>query len=462
MLRKVLRVIAKIGLVLILLPVAVYIALVVGNLWDEKPLPEIPQLASLDAGNKVAPSENGYFAWVGIAAPLDSNQQEWGQKWFNQVLLSDKARAMTTQPIPFSMEDEYRKLSTKTADWPCYGKTLPVCLERVGANPSAARSILEKESVTLARYDIAVALPNYQEPFRPDLSMASVIPRFSLVSERTALAETRIALAAIDGNHDAALDYTEREIAFQIRQLRGSQTLLEYLLAAGMLRSHYQLLDQWMSRYPDEARKRMTRLKTALAPLPKDALSLERPLLNEFRATKRYVFLAKSEGFGFGDEDIGFLLRPLFLPSATVNIVQPMMAQWIAIEQMTDDQYRQEIGRTSKAVAELWAPSFTLRNLAMKLYLANLYLIDLDYKNYFKKRDNLAAYQSLLAFKVGLLERNIADRGVIDAELRAAGRSLIHPFAGTMPAWDSNKKTLGYLDPEVQGSPTAFVVSIKL
>jgi hypothetical protein len=289
-----------------------------------------------------------------------------------------------------------------------------------------------------------------------------VIPRFSLVSERTALAETRIALAAIDSNHDAALDYTEREIAFQIRQLRGSQTLLEYLLAAGMLRSHYQLLDQWMSRYPDEARKRMTRVKTALAPLPKDALSLERPLLNEFRATKRYVFLAKSEGFGFGDEDIGFLLRPLFLPSATVNIVQPMMAQWIAIEQMTDDQYRQEIGRTSKAVAELWAPSFTLRNLAMKLYLANLYLIDLDYKNYFKKRDNLAAYQSLLAFKVGLLERNIADRGVIDAELRAAGRSLIHPFAGTMPAWDSDKKTLGYLDPEVQGSPTAFVVSIKL
>lgn len=166
--KRTLKIVVIVLAILIVLPVAALTALIVANLHDEPLDPELTSLLSTKPP-QIAAAENGYFAWIGVAGPESEPPHAWGYRWFAEALRADRAPFGETPAL--AINAEVRKDGLQLEDFAC--REIESCLAAVAKWPADARAVLDKGRVTLARGDLALAMPAYQEPWRPDFSFTS-------------------------------------------------------------------------------------------------------------------------------------------------------------------------------------------------------------------------------------------------------------------------------------------------
>ncbi|MRR08528.1 hypothetical protein EG831_00210 [bacterium] len=456
--KRALKLLGKIVLVLVAIPVVFYLFLVLYNLRDDALDPELEKLLA-SAPPQIDPATNGYFAWLGVVGPADQDPHAWGRRWYAEALEADKkAVADLNTSITLAIEAEKRKSDLKTTDIPCAAK-IETCLEAVAAKPEDARAALEKGKVVLERGDAALAYPAYQEAWRPDAALMSPIPSYTNFYRQ--LSAPRFALAVAEGRHDQALEQLGREMAFHTRQMQGAVSLIEKMVAIASLRNNYQLLSQYLLAYPAEAKIRAERLAALFAPLPTDALRLQPTLLNEQRISARLILSLKGVDdamfFGSAESDgksdalvlawaLGHLGRPLLLANATANEYVGYQRALIAADALTGAAYRDMLAKAKAETAAAGETTYSLRNPIG--HLLNGVALP-NYSAYYLKRDDLAMLQAALALQLDLLRRD-AD----DPSIGQAVTALIHPYTGVAPAWDGAKRTLTFPAlPERQNKP---------
>jgi hypothetical protein len=447
--KSVLKVIGVGVLLLIAIPVVVYAAVVLCNLRDDELDPGAAKLLAI-APTPIPAGENGYFAWIGVVGPETEPPDAWGMRWFEEALAADKKATETDGGAILAIESEKRKDGVDAKLVPC--NRPETCLAEVAARPELARAALVKGNVTLARRDAAIALPAYQEAWRPDFSAASSMPAYPVLWRQ--LSATRFALAVTENRHDEALKQLGKEMAFHTRQMQGAVTLIEKLVALGYLRNDYLLLNHYLLRHPEAAGLRAEDIAALLAPLPPDA--------GNMRTVMETEWLMGARLFSFLQADITSILRrnppeeshtsplgrwiadtlafPLFLPNATTNEFYRQRSPLIAVDSQSGPAYRQALADVSRQ-RELEAKSsvFAMRNPVGHI----LVLVGAaDFSSYFLRRDDLLVLRAAISIQFDLLRQNVTDSNAVTQAITAAG--LAHPFTGTTPTWDAAARTLTY------------------
>jgi len=445
--KRVLKLLGKILLGLLAIPVVFYVFLVLYNLRDDALDPQVEKIMAA-APPQIPAAENGYFAWVGVVGPADQDPHAWGQRWVREALEADKkAAADLNASTTLSIDAEKRKDGLSNKGIAC-GEKIETCLETVAAQPDAARAVLEKGQVALARGDAALAYPAYQEVWRPEFSYTSPIPGYANFYRQ--LSATRFALAVAEGRHDQALEQLGSEMPFHARQMAGAVTLIEKMVAVASLRNDYLLLNQYLARHPAEAKQRAESLAALLAPLSADALRFQGIWLNEQRSGLRTIFSLKDmDGtalFGVAGADDGagtwFLShfgKPLLLVNATANEFSRHHDGLLAADALSGAAYRDALARTKHDLEAATQDTYVLRNPIG--HILNAIAIP-SYDSYYLKRDDLVALREALAFQLAQ-SRSGADGEAIAQALPAAA-ALVHPYDGVAPAWDKAKRTLTY------------------
>lgn len=429
--------------------IAIVLILIIVNLVDDDLNPEIKAILDENPA-QIAASQNGYFAWIGVIGPEKEAPHDWGQRLFQEVLRTDKQAMETQQAVELSLYKNKRQESLKRDKIPCH--KIESCLQAVATDPKAAEEAMQQGKITLSRSDEALAFPAYQEAWRPDASFHSAL--LSHLSLWTPLAATRFALKVERGQHDEALAGLEREIAFHTRQMQGAHTLIETLVAQNNLHVRHQLLSQYMLRHPLAARIRADKIAAMLTPFPANATSLKPALQSEVRVmSKSLLALKKAPTEGLSDQIPEFLLRPVYLPKATVNQIYQWQKALIDADGKSGNEYRQHLAEYRKLIQE----SNDKFPLAIRNPVGHiLTMIAMpDLARYFLRRDNMLATRDLVAFQLELLKSGTHQPQAIAKAVEAA--SLIHPYTGNKAKWNAEKRTVGY-----DGLPENKELSITL
>lgn len=434
--KSILKVLAITMALLLLLLVAGLSALLVANRQDEALDPALASLMATEPP-QIPVAENGYFAWVGVLGPEREAPHAWGYRWFLEALRADRAPFGETQTL--TIDAEARKDGLRLEDFGC--REIESCLAAVAKWPADARAVLDKGRVTLARGDLALAMPAYQEPWRPNFSYASPLPRTP--QHYRLLGATRFALAVSEGRHDAALDLLARAMAFHRRQAQGATTLIEKLLALANLHTDLQLLNQYMLHAPAAARQRQARIAELLAPLPADATSMQRALLTELRGgVSLFLNLGEQNLFAAASSEsrlprwlANSLGRSLYLPRASANEHFQLNRGWLAADALADEDYRRALADVRRDQESAADDTYALRNSVGHILVR---VAVADYGSFFLRRDDLLALHAMVALQFALLRSQTAD----DEAIARAAAGLRHPYTGAAPVWDKNSRRL--------------------
>ena len=436
--------------VLLALPVAFYLLLVLVNLRDDAPDPALEKLLSA-APPQIPAENNAYFDWIGLDAPEGADAHAWGRRWIAEVLVLE-SQATPNGTIQPASEAGRRKRADFGAKSPC--SKAESCLAEVAANPARARELLEQGRWLLARGDAALERPAYQEVWRPGLSVASPLSVPATAGNWQQLSRLRFALAASEGRHAEALDGLQREIAFRLRQLQGSWSLIGKMSAVNALTQRYLLLNQYLHQHPDAAREQMARINGLLTAWPSGSTHLGPALESELRQVARLLQSDKLQLLSglANKEDPPLLARlatPLFLTNASINELHALYRPWIELDGLNGEAYRQAIARANATAGTLADDPYRLRNPIG--HILNSIALP-GFGQYFCRRDTLLALRPVLALQADLLQRGVNEAGAVGSAL-AASPALIHAYTGQRPVWDAAKRSLRFEQPSACGEP---------
>lgn len=441
--KKVLKLVAVILAIVIALPVGLAMFLVLINLQDDQ---LDPAAASVLAAvpEQIADERNGYFAWVGVLGPADQLPAVWGYRWYQEVLQQDKRAQAGDHSLAINVE--VRQETLRAADIPC--AAIDACLLGVRKRPAVARRSLEKGRITLERGDMALAMPGYQEAWRPDYSVTSLSPPYAYRYRE--LSATRFALDVAEGRYDQALNRLGQLVSFHARQAQGATTLIEKVLALASLQRDFLLVNQFVLDAPKVARNHLDQLDALLAPLPEGAVRLTTALESEFRGTARLfqslgseVAFAAPEGMlgpGLLPRWLGkALVRRLYLPQASINAHFALYRGLFAAEGQAAGDYRLALADARHRIESATESVFAVRNPVGHILVR---LAANDYRKLYLRRDDVLALQAMVRFQLARLRRNESDGESIIRALPDAG--LAHPHTGALPHWDEAHRRLSH------------------
>jgi hypothetical protein len=431
--------------------VAVVAFLFAWNLRDDALDPEVARLMAMSPP-QIAAADNGYFAWTGVAGQTSEPPHAWGRRWYQQALESDKrVQDEDSEVVVLLIDHEKRGESFTSKDLLC--DKPETCLDEVASAPEQAAALVGKAAATLSRGDEAMQFPAYQEAWRPDFNYRSSFPPRPSYWQQ--LAATRFALAATSGRHDEALALLERQMQFHVRQLRGATTLIEKIIAVAGQRNDYQLLNRYIQRYPEAARRSDQRIAEMLKPLPADALSMTPAMTTECRATLRLFLTIKDEAlrkwnakheadaFPPPDQLVDLMAMPLYLPNATANEQYRAYLPVLDLAGKSGDAYRQALAAMDQSDAGDFGIGDVIRRNPTGHILVRIGMpATLAFQSYFFRRDDLLVLRAGVALQLDLLRGGIVDDDSTRRAIRDA--DLVHPFTGERPVWNGARRTLTY------------------
>ena len=339
-------------LIFLAIPVALYLVVFLSNLHDDELDRAVARLLAT-APRQISTADNGYFAWIGVVGPAGESPHAWGSRWFREALAADKKSAVGDQRVELPIDNVKRKDELSAEIIPC--DQPESCLEALAAKPDVARAALAKGKTLLERCDTAIALPAYQEAWRPDFSVTSPFPPYPPFWRQ--LSATRFALAVAEERDDEALAQLGKEMAFHRRQLTGAATLVGKMVAVSYLRNDYLLLNRYLLRHSEATRDHAEQIAALLAPLTPEALQLRPVMESEWRASMRMFFALRDQaaadhGYGFIQDAKtgtlagrigGALATPLFLPNASANELYRLHSRRLLADGEGNAAYREAL-----------------------------------------------------------------------------------------------------------------------
>jgi hypothetical protein len=244
-------------------PVALAVVLSLINLHDRKLDPRAAD-AMLQAPTTVADQANAMFAMVGPGIPDGEDPQTFGSRYVeanNQRMLAhdegkpydpNALNAMDQQNKSVPWVGETKDLCGKD------GKDRVDCLHDYVAHRSEIQKLARDNKLRLERYRALYHYPGYAD--RMLNRIATAYPDMQGPEHETILGQ--LAIAAADGNPDAAAQDLVTDTQFWRRVLAGAGTVITKSVAANHLASNYALASQIAARY-----KSRPSLAAILAPM---------------------------------------------------------------------------------------------------------------------------------------------------------------------------------------------------
>jgi len=218
---------------------------------------------------------------------------------------------------------------------------------------------------------------------------------------------------------------------------------METLIAQNNLLTRYQLLGQYLARHPQAAKARADKIAVLLAPFPTDAASLKPAMRSEVRVISRSLLHLKTVPIDlYSDQLPEVLLRPFYLPKATINQFFQWQKVLMDANSQSGDEYRRQLAEYRKFLED-YNERIPLAVRNPVGHILNKIAMP-DFGRYFLRRDNLLSMRTLVAFQLDLLKSGTSQPEAIAKAIEHA--KLIHPYTGDKAKWNAEKRTVGYSD----------------
>lgn len=253
--------------------VALAVALSLINLHDRKLDPPAAD-AMLQTPTTVADQANAMFAMVGPGIPDGEDPQTFGQRYVEAI---NQRMLAIDEGKPYD-QSELQAMDQRNQSVPWAGETKDLCgkdgkdrvdcLHDYVAHRGEIQKLARDNKLRLARYRALYRYPGYAD--RMLNRVATAYPDMQGPEHETVLGQ--LAIAAADGNPDAAAQDLVADTQFWRRVLAGADTIITKSIAAGHLTNNYALASEIAARY--KSRPSLTAglapMTTALTPREKD------------------------------------------------------------------------------------------------------------------------------------------------------------------------------------------------
>lgn len=433
-----------IAIVLAFLFIGVPLLLAVINAFDEELKPEALAFADF-SGETIAPEQNGYFAWVGLRAPMGEHPHTRGLQIVAQV--NDKLDA-----VPHDIQDVINpdtflgpkalKFSNKLAS--LCGRDTTGCLDRYRAKTTDIEKQVRENKVLLERYHSLYRYPHFHETLKPRY----YAPLFIDPGSVSSLARAQYALHALRGNPSLALRQLHDDTLFWRHILVETRGLVGKMLAVAVIQRNSQLTSEIVARYPT-GKAALAQTVQAVLPLTDAERDLTKVYRNEF-AINMHAFTALSTeqqspctaGSTYDCAVDRLMSTFLFKPYASTNRSFEGFSQIAATSKLPAPEFLKAIREkldSDQYDWQWWLSSWRFAyNPIGKILNA---IAEPAYASYTARIHNLDGFLRLVSLSLTARQQSVRDADM-PAFLARAHTKFSNPYTNEPMLWDADTRTI--------------------
>lgn len=446
------RIPLKLTLWLIVFATVTFVGAAAYNAFDEelsvdaKALLAAPPMGAID-------DKNGYIAFLGMVAPKEQDQMEWGRK---------AAAAFTAQAQPgFTRTPEWKEAirshlkAPETQNKWCKPEVRDCLAEAKSGNAAIAK--------TLAEGDNALLLTRYRKVRDgvtfTDLYMganpAADMPGYSAFAASALLSLAENSMQFYAGNLDAVVAELEREVAFHRRMIADGRSIITVQGGSTMLARDLLIISELLRSGGERVAPFRVRLSALTRPQVSAAALRPAFLLTAHEMVvfgHRIRAVLRDNGGWMLSRDLSNNMSPLqnwvlsllVRPNATANVVAAAMTAQVSLANVQPAQFDHEIGAIRLAEQKLLErPWYGELNNPVGKGLAEVSVVGLG--EYAARMHDLQALERMVDLQMSLAARGITETAAIAAFVAGEGaKSHPDPYAGKAFAFDPKNRLISF------------------
>jgi hypothetical protein len=413
------------------------------NAVDQDLKPEVIAFADL-SNDEVPEKDNGYFAWVGLAAPIDENPHALGVKVVAQVNEQLNAIPMKMEIIKTEALFGSQQLKYKGNMSGLCGRDSTGCLDRYRSKIGDIRNALRDNRILLDRYRTLYNYPHFRETVLSHV----LAPIFIEPTMLSSLLRAQQALVALEGNPRTALRNLRDDTVYWRRILEQSRNLISRMIAVATIHGNAQLASEIVATFPLDSQTLAIAADT-VQPLVTSGHDLGKVFRYEFGSvmhmlahTSAYSNQPRSSDESWSDCLLQRLTPSLFLkPNATINLYYEMYRSATALNRLPAPDFINAVRtrRTDEESQSDWPWSWHFAyNPVGKIYSS---MSSGVFDNYTGRIHNFDGFLRLVSLQIAIKQAAIryAD---IPGFLGRTRPELRNPYTGEPMQWDSQSRAL--------------------
>ncbi|MBI5612707.1 MAG: hypothetical protein HY942_06555 [Gammaproteobacteria bacterium] len=411
------------------------------NAVDQDLKPEVIAFADL-SNDEVPEKDNGYFAWVGLAAPIGENPHALGVKIIAQV--NEQLDSIPMEMIEMDTLFGSQQLKFRGNMSGLCGRDSAGCLDRYRSKIGDIRSALHDNQILLKRYRALYTYPHFRETVLPRIHAPIFFEPVILAN----LFRAQQALVALKGNPRTALRNLREDSVYWRRILEQSRSLINRMIAVASIHGNAQLVSEIVATVPLDGQT-LAIAADAVRPLVASGYNLSKVFRYEF-AHGMHVFAHASiysnqpcpSDLPWSYCLLQKLADSMFLkPNATINLHYETYRDATALNRLPLPDFIKTIRarRADEQSQSDWPWSWHFAyNPAGKIYSSMSSSI---YDSYTGRIHNLDGFLRLVSLQIAIKQAAIRNPDIPEFLGRALPE-LRNPYTGEPMQWDSQNRTL--------------------
>lgn len=442
------RIPLKLALWLIIFVVIVFAGTVVYNAFDEelsaeaKALLVPPPMGAID-------DKNGYIAFLGMVAPKEQDQVEWGRK---------AAAAFTAQAQPGFTRTQKWKESTRShlkvpetqRKW-CKSEVRDCLAEAKSGAAAIAKTLSEGDNaLLLARYRKARDGVTFTDLYI-GANPAADMPGYSVLTAGALLSLAENSMQFRAGNLEAVVAELEREVAFHRRMIADGRSIITVLSGSNMLARDLLIISELLR----SGGKGVAPFRVRLSALTRPQISVV-AMQSAFRleahrkvtgGNSTRATLRSNDGWMLSDTTSplqNWALSLMVRPNATANVVAAAMTAQVSLADVQPAQFDHEIAAIRMAEHKLLErPWYAELSNPVGKGVADVIVVGLG--EYAARMHDLQALERMVDLQMTLAARGITETAAIAAFVAGEGaNSHPDPYTGKAFAFDPKNRLISF------------------
>jgi hypothetical protein len=412
--------------------------------WIDPPLSLQAQQALIPP-EQIADAENGALYALGITAQGDPYAAGLAYATAHNAIAYARSNGNTTATLPMlSTVLGSPTLAKIFANKSECDLTEQQCLKAYQAKASYVRTIQYEHATLLNRYEKLQTYPQYQNPL--DMEIESPFAEYNLILQAARVMLMEVAIDIADPSTQAdAMQRLYKESNYWRNLLRQSRSLVEKGIATRMITEQLNLANEIISTYPETTGQYAQQLNRVTAPLSKDEMSLNKPILTEFIVISKVTLQLRNQILNEIKRKkelrtaYDYFLRIFYKPQASVNLQFEYTKTILAKQSLTAAELLALQG-TEKETPSYYVLGNTLQlNNIIGSWLA--YTGHSSYTDFFLRVHDLDA-RLRLAQVHRLIALNKVSTVDISQFITKLGPTLWDPYTQAPITWQPDSRTL--------------------
>jgi len=443
--------------------IGVPLLLVVINAFDQDLKPEAITFADL-SDDDVPNEQNGYYAWVGLAAPTGERPHALGVKVVAQVNRQLQSGKFVATGDPISLLGTNAQKFEGDVFRIC-GHDSKDCLVRYRDKANDIKEWIRKNKILLSRYRSLYNYPQFRETILPRIKA----PIFSEPARVGTLLRAQQALIAIDGSPSTAIQNLRADSAYWHLVLEQSRSLIVRMIAVAVIHRNAQLVSEIVSTYPvdlqtlDSASKAVRQLSIAeqnLAKVFRYEFAYGMHIFDEFRQ------YANESGADCPYDSLLYCIpftrfgNLLLKPNATTNLHYEIFCRAVERNRFPASDFVKAVRERQALDAgrPVWPWCWhCVYNPTGKLFAAQAP----SYDNFTFRIHNLDGFLRLVSLQIATKRSGIRD-SAMEKFLAGTTPDLRNPYTGEPMQWDVASRTIYFNGYEEKSDEVLFSKRIEV